>query len=178
MDDRLLELAQTSGIGLVIISPYEAQHLLPWIETSKHVTLHLYAPRVNLGFQSLDHLCLYFVSKRRTKATVPRGVITHLNLFAGQLYLSNFDDYVRVCDALGLAWKAADESVPLGPDGFIPPRFKQGKFVNKSGFSKSPVRFLKVLMANIRQECELIEKTHIGKILEGERLRESEFAEV
>lgn len=91
--------------------------------------------------------------------------------------MSSYDDYTSVCDALGLAWRAADESIPLGPDGFIPPGFEKGKFVNKSGFSKSPARFLKVLMAKIRQVCELIEKTHMGKILEGERLHESEFAE-
>lgn len=71
-------------------------------------------------------------------------------------------------NALGLAWKAADKSILLGLDGFILSEFEKGKFVNKSGFLKSPVRFLKVLMAKIRQECEMIEKTYVGKILEGE----------
>ncbi|KAH6951040.1 hypothetical protein BKA56DRAFT_506035, partial [Ilyonectria sp. MPI-CAGE-AT-0026] len=93
------------------------------------------------------------------------------------LYLSSYNDYTSIYNTLGLAWKAADESIPLRPDGLIPPGFEKSKFVNKSGFSKSPVRFLKILMAKIRQVCELIEKTHMGKILEGERLHESEFAE-
>ncbi|KAF7555952.1 hypothetical protein G7Z17_g1782 [Cylindrodendrum hubeiense] len=169
---------KSRGIALIIISPYEAQNLLHSIEVSKYVTLHQYAPRVNLGFQSLDHLALYSIPKRRNETIVPRDVVMHLNLFAGQLYLSSFDDYTNMCDTLGLAWRAAEESVPLGPDGFIPPGFENGNFVNNSGFSKSPVRFLKVLMAKIRQECELIEKTHVGKILEGERLHEDDFAEV
>lgn len=79
----LTHKAKSSCIGLVIISPYEAQDLLPFIEISKYVTLHLYAPRVNLGFQSLDHLGLYSIPKRKTKTIVPRDVILHLNLFAG-----------------------------------------------------------------------------------------------
>ncbi|RSM04293.1 hypothetical protein CEP52_006878 [Fusarium oligoseptatum] len=162
---------------LVIISPFEAQELLSVIEASRHVTLRLYAPRTNLGFQPLDHLKLYTVSKKVQNAPIPEDIITQLNLFAGQLYLLSFDEYVDVCEALGLAWGPSDDSVTLGPDGFIPPGTSVGKLVNKSGFTKSPVRFLKVLMSKIRQDCELIEKTHMGKILEGIRLVEEDFAD-
>ncbi|CZR47791.1 uncharacterized protein FPRO_13458 [Fusarium proliferatum ET1] len=49
---------------IVVISPFEAQHFLPLIEESEHVALHLYAPRINLGFQSLDDLQLYSVGKK------------------------------------------------------------------------------------------------------------------
>ncbi|KAJ4208350.1 hypothetical protein NW767_001454 [Fusarium falciforme] len=162
---------------LVIISPFEAQELLSVIEASRHVTLRLYAPRTNLGFQPLDHLRLYTVSKKVQNAPIPEDIIVQLNLFAGQLYLLSFDEYVDVCEALGLAWGPSDDSVTLGPDGFIPPGTSVGKLVNKSGFTKSPVRFLKVLMSKIRQDCELIEKTHMGKILEGIRLVEEDFAD-
>ncbi|KAM0433504.1 hypothetical protein ACHAPT_004384 [Fusarium lateritium] len=162
---------------LIVISPFEAQELLSVIEASRHVTLRLYAPRTNLGFQPLDHLKLYTVSKKVQHAAIPKDIIVDLNLFAGQLYLHSFGEYVDVCEALGLAWGPPDDSVTLGPDGFIPPGTSVGKMVNKSGFSKSPVRFLKVLMSKIRQDCELIEKTHVGKILEGIRLVEEDFAD-
>ncbi|KAH7114591.1 hypothetical protein EDB81DRAFT_702529 [Dactylonectria macrodidyma] len=163
---------------LLVISPYEAQNLLPDIETSRHVTLRLYSPWVNLGFGSLDHLNLYTIPQARIRDTIPRGLIAQLNVFAGQLYLSSYSDYVELCGSLGLAWKAADESITLGPDGFIPLDSTAGSSNNKSGLSKSPVGFLKVLMAKIRQECELIGRTHIGRILEGVRLREEEWVEI
>ncbi|KAH7233986.1 uncharacterized protein BKA55DRAFT_695504 [Fusarium redolens] len=165
---------QAESVCLVIISPFEAQELLPLIERSQHVTLHLYAPRVNLAFQSLDHLQLYRLSGKPTLDATPRSVVTFLNLFSGQLYLSSFQDYTDVCDLLGLAWDAADESVILGPDGFIPPGVR-GSVVNKSVFSQSPVQFLRLLMEKIRQDCGSIEKTDIGKIFEGMRLLEDDF---
>lgn len=165
---------QAESVCLVIISPFEAQELLPLIERSQHVTLHLYAPRVNLAFQSLDHLQLYRLSGKPTLNATPRSVVTFLNLFSGQLYLSSFQDYTDVCDLLGLAWDAADESVILGPDGFIPPGVR-GSVVNKSVFSQSPVQFLRLLMEKIRQDCGSIEKTDIGKIFEGMRLLEDDF---
>ncbi|KAM0336155.1 hypothetical protein ACHAPQ_004430 [Fusarium lateritium] len=164
------------SVCLVIISPFEAQELLPLIEESQHVTLHLYAPRVNLGFQSLDHLQLYRVPGKLSVDAFPRNVIAFLNLFSGQLYLSSFKDYTSLCDLLGLAWDAADDSVTLGPDGFIPPG-RGGSAVNKSIFSQSPVRFLQVLMETIRQDCRSIEKTDIGRIFEGMRLLEDDFQE-
>ncbi|KAJ9413498.1 hypothetical protein QL093DRAFT_2594586 [Fusarium oxysporum] len=161
---------------LLVISPYEAQYLLPDIEMSRHVTLRLYSSRVNLGFESLDHLNLFTVPQKNHD-NIPRGLITQLNVFAGQLYLSSYSDYVQVCDSLGLAWKAPDESIALGPDGFLPPNSTGNSFSNKSGLSRSPVGFLKVLMSIIRQECELIGRTHMGRILEGVRLHEEEWIE-
>jgi hypothetical protein len=162
---------------LLVISPYEAQYLLPDIETSRHVTLRLYSSRVNLGFESLDHLNLFTIPQRRNHDTIPRGLITQLNVFAGQLYLSSYSDYVQLCDSLGLAWKSPDESIALGPDGFLSSNSTVSSFSNKSGLSRSPVGFLKVLMSIIRQECELIGRTHMGRILEGVRLHEEEWIE-
>ncbi|KAJ4112132.1 hypothetical protein NW768_011711 [Fusarium equiseti] len=159
---------------LVIISPFEAQHLLPSIERSAYVALHLYAPRVNLAFQSLDHLQLYRISGNPIADAIPRTVVLFLNLFSGQLYLSSFGDYTTVCDLLGLAWDTAGDSVVLGPDGFIPPG-TEGKLVNISRFVKSPVQFLQILVEKIRQDCRSIEKTDIGKVFEGVRLLESDF---
>ncbi|EWZ78101.1 hypothetical protein FOWG_17578 [Fusarium oxysporum f. sp. lycopersici MN25] len=161
---------------LLVISPYEAQYLLPDIETSQHVTLRLYSSRVNLGFESLDHLTLFTIPQTNHD-NIPRGLITQLNVFAGQLYLSSYSDYVQMCDSLGLAWKAPDESIALGPDGFLPPNSTGSSFSNNSGLSRSPVGFLKVLMSIIRQECELIGRTHMGRILEGVRLHEEEWIE-
>ncbi|KAK5993505.1 hypothetical protein PT974_06937 [Cladobotryum mycophilum] len=160
---------------LVIISPWEAHQLLGKIETCRNVTLRLYAPRNNLGFKPLDKLTLYTVPLRKKKPVLPHIMMVELNIFAGQLYLSSFQEYVQVCDKLGLAWSAPDDSVILGPDGFIPPGIIGGHIVNKSGFMKSPVQFLKVLITKIRRNCEVIERTHIGKVLDGVLLVQDDF---
>lgn len=167
--------AQRDDQIIVVVSAYEVQQLLPAIEQSQHVSLHLYSPRVNLGNEAVNNLNLYNISKLKVCRHVPRHVMTHLNLFAGQLYLSSFDDYVQLCDLLGLAWKSVNDQVMLEADGFIPLDLKKGDVVNKSGFSKSPLRFVKILMGKIRQDSEYIEKTHIGRILDGVRLLKSDF---
>lgn len=165
----------TTVSRLVIISPWEAHELMPDIEVSKIVTLHLYAPRSNLGFRPLDQLTLYTVPHRRKKPVIPPGMMVELNIFAGQLYLSSYKEYIEVCNKLGLAWSPADDSVVLGPDGFIPAGVNSGQLMNKSEFTRSPVQFIKVLVTKIRRNCETVEKTHIGKILDGVLLTEEDF---
>lgn len=49
---------------MIIVSPFKANHLLPEIQKSTFVTLHLYAPRQNEGFSSLDRLDLYSVPQK------------------------------------------------------------------------------------------------------------------
>ena len=161
---------------MMIISPYEAQEALPDIKKSRHVTLHLYAPRPNLSFRAMDTLDLYTVPAGRAAFILPRSLIVQLNLFAGQLYLSSFREYIKVCSLLGLAWEKADDSLVVAADGFIL-QDSRGMGTSKSTFSDSPVKFLKVLMTKIRRNCEGIDKTHIGRILDGRLLRPSDFGE-
>jgi hypothetical protein len=160
---------------LIIVSPYEVQQLLTVIEQSEHIILHLYSPRTNVGYKSLDNLDLYTISGNRLHRKVPRDIISLLCQFSGQLYLSSFKDYVQLCDSLGLAWRPGNNQVMIGPDGFILHDLAEGDMVNSSRFSKSPVQFLKVLVANVRQNNRDIGKTHIGRILDGMRLLESDF---
>jgi hypothetical protein len=160
---------------MMIISPFEAQELLPQIKQSQMVTLHLYAPRLNRGFPTLDGLDLYSVPARPIVATLPRNLIVQLNLFAGQLYLSSFKEYVEVCETLGLAWKPEDGCV-VAADGFIVSGKGDGK--GNEGFKDSPVKFLQVLMTKIRRNCESIDKTDLGNILEGSVLTREYFKEM
>ncbi|KAJ4244210.1 hypothetical protein NW762_014592 [Fusarium torreyae] len=160
---------------LVIVSPYEVQQLLPAIEQSKHVAQHLYSPRTNLGYKSLDNLDLYIMSGIRLLRQVPRHTIVLLCQFSGQLYLSSFEDYVQLCESLGLAWKPGNNEVMIGPDGFILPGPAKGNIGSGPNFSKSPVPFLKALVANVRQNSGDIGKTHMGRILDETRLLESDF---
>lgn len=169
------ELRVNTVKHMMIISSFEAQELLPQIKQSQMVTLHLYAPRLNRGFPSLDGLNLYSVPARPIVATLPRNLIVQLNLFAGQLYLNSFKEYVEVCETLGLAWKPEDGCV-VAADGFIVSGEGVGK--ENEGFKDSPVKFLQVLMTKIRRNCESIDKTDLGNILEGSVLTREYFKEM
>ena len=158
---------------IVIISPYEAQELMPNIKQSAAVFLHLYAPQPNLAFPTLDELKLYTVPPLGADWQLPRHLRLQLNLFAGQLYFSSFQDYQETCNILSLVWKATEEGTIVEADGFISYKHDEPSVI----FTKSPVAFLKVFLTKIRRDCEGIDKTHWGKILGGEILRESDFEE-
>ena len=155
---------------MVIISPFEADNLLPDIERYKKVTIHPYAPRPDMSFQPLDRLDLITLGKKFKSSLTPRNLILQLNLFAGQLCLHSFGEYKELCDFLGLAWEVAKDGEEIGVDGFITP-----SPAKETGFKQSPVSFLKILLTKIRRDCGKIDKTHLGRILNGERLKESDF---
>jgi hypothetical protein len=160
---------------LILVSPFEVQQLVTVIEQSRHVTLHLYSPRTNIGYKTLDDLSFYYISGTVSQPKIPRHMVSLLCQFSGQLYLSSFDDYVELCDSLGLAWKPGNDNVVIQPDGFILANQGEGNMAYKHRFSRSPTQFLKVLIANIRQDGRDIGKTHVGRILDGMRLLEGDF---
>ncbi|KAG9186948.1 hypothetical protein G6011_10056 [Alternaria panax] len=155
----------------MIISPHEANHLLPLILQSKKVTLHLFAPRSNASYAPIDQLMLYNVGRTFSSGSVSRSLTIQLNLFAGSLYLRSVVEYAELCDHLGLLKGKAEDGQEVYADGFIDPptgiwRLKQ-----------SPVPFLRALLMKIRREGEGVEKTHMGKVLSGARLEESDFVD-
>ncbi|KAI3390839.1 hypothetical protein diail_8557 [Diaporthe ilicicola] len=163
-------LTSTKRAGeLFIISPYEAQQLLPAIKSSNYVTLHLYAPRMNMGQQPLDHLALYTVPERRV-AALPPMLSSLLNVFAGQLYMRSFEEYTSICKLLGLAWQSVGD-IEIEADGFIPRRgATTAQLINQTQFTRSPTKFLQDFMTKVRRNNESIEKTHMGRLLNGEIL--------
>ncbi|KAI1674179.1 DUF3638 containing protein [Pyrenophora tritici-repentis] len=155
---------------LIILSPFEAEQLVSRIKKSDLVTLHLYSPRHTQSYNPLDTLDLYCVG-RQFSANTPsllRSQIAQLNLFAGQLYFKSHTEYVELCRYLGLAWEAPKEGEELQVDGFIVP------LAGVWGLNKSPVRFLRDYVKT-RREGEGLEKTHLGKVLEGGLLEKREI---
>lgn len=75
------------------------------IKRHNRVMLHLYAPRLVLGFEPLGGVRLY------TTPTLPYGwagpprLILQLNLFSEKSYFASFAEYTAVCDMLGLDWR-------------------------------------------------------------------------
>lgn len=155
----------------MIISPYEAQELLPEIKRSKFVSLHLYAPRPNLGFTPLDTLDLYTVPRRELTWSLPRSSITELNLFSGQLYFKSAEEYVSACEFLGLAPGFGDTDTPDSTalvDGQID---LQDSNMCDAGL----INFVRILMMKIRRDCDSIDKTHVGRVLDSTSLGPDDF---
>ncbi|KAI1756223.1 hypothetical protein F4782DRAFT_526779 [Xylaria castorea] len=161
-------------VYMMVISPYEANELLSTIKKLRYVALHLYAPRPNLGYRSLDKLDLYTVPEALKDRRIPHRFITELNLFAGQLYIGSFAEYIDICKFLGLAWEPAKDGEVIGADGFIH-LDHAGRVGGESGLPASPVEFFKVLFTKIRRNCETIDKTHMGQILDNQLLSPEDF---
>ena len=70
---------------LVIISPHEANELIPTIRENGKTTLHVYAARGKLTMEPLDDLRFCTVPGPRD-VPLPSSVLRQLNIFAGQLY--------------------------------------------------------------------------------------------
>ncbi|KAK4220947.1 hypothetical protein QBC38DRAFT_155242 [Podospora fimiseda] len=169
---------------MVIISQWEANQLKVLIDKHQKdphkavlppVTMHAYSPRPALTFRTMEDLKVYTVPEVVGGTPwwkAPRELVMQLNLFAGQLYLRDFEEYTRLCRYLGLAYTANDDdevAVPL--DGFVGRRRYP-----ECEFESSPVSFLSKLFNNIRRDCMGgIEKTHMGRILAGEILTEKDF---
>jgi len=155
--------------NLVIISPHEANQLRHFIKGRSAVTLHVYMPRTNEGYSPLDNLQLYNIGRVFIPGSVPPSLTAQLNLFAGSLYLDSYQEYSELCDFLGLSRTTPQQGQQVYADGFISPP------VGKWGLKASPIPFLRALLMRIRREGDGLEKTHLGKILNGVRLEEADF---
>ncbi|EFY90560.1 hypothetical protein MAC_03338 [Metarhizium acridum CQMa 102] len=174
---HILTTAGKDGIitNMLIISPYEAEALYKMIERSKTTKLHIYAARQNSSYLPVDDLDLYTIPASPIKRQVPLRLKLELNLFAGQLYFASFKEYIDVCTYLGIAWN--DSFTNADSDGFIPRGKGADELPNCLNLTTSPIPFLKSFITNVRYYGNNISKTHVGKMLNGEFLTESDFPE-
>ncbi|KAH9056907.1 hypothetical protein EDB87DRAFT_1634224 [Lactarius vividus] len=155
----------SSGSGkystVIVISPHEANELLPVIRKSKEVRLHIYAPRVAASMRSFSDLTFYSIPESAADTwTAPAHVRTLLNLFAGQLYFDSREEYERVCVLLGLHM-AHPEAVQIEVDGFVLPAHRTGE---ESPFTTSAISTFKQL-TGLRRKGMGYGGTDIGRVL-------------
>ncbi|CAJ2513841.1 Uu.00g019600.m01.CDS01 [Anthostomella pinea] len=163
---------------VMILSPYEANSLIRSMEQSEFMTLHLYRARVNSGYAALDSLDFHTIPVRKPALQLPRRLAAHLNLFAGQLYFSSYNDYLETCKVLGLLPRFLSEEMErqgwkVDAAGFILAD-DRGRVGGESGLTKSPVGFLKGLFT-ARRNVDGFGKSHVGKLLEGHVLQKADF---
>ena len=145
--------------ALVLLSPYETDQLMPEIRLSKHVHLHLYIPRTTKHMKPADDLKLFTIPHVPDNWNPPWELIDQLNIFAGQLYLRDYETYLRLCRFLRID---SEDPKPVPTDAKI-----------RNLFKGTELRFVKELL--IARHGTGFAGTHMGKILEGQRLTKEDF---
>jgi len=88
---------------LITLSPFEVNALLPEIRKSTTVHLHQYSPRVTQAMKSFDDLDFFCIPPLPPSWAPPTThLVSQLNLWAGQLYLSDYQTYLQLCKFLGI----------------------------------------------------------------------------
>ena len=163
---------------LVILSPYEVNSLLPIIRSSKKVHLHLYTPRITKLMKPCDDLALYSIPAVPNGWIPPSSFMDQLSVFAGQLYLKDYETYIRLCRFLCVYARdlQCEEGMEVEPDGFISPRnrSKHSRIQIPHTFSSTPIVSLRALM-DLRSKGIDFTSTHMGKLLHGRPLSEDDF---
>ena len=166
----------SSGSGrestVVVISPYEANELLPIIRKTDQVRLHVYAPRVTSSMRSFSDLTFHTIPNSGTESlaeqwSAPAHIRTELNLFAGQLYFDNREEYKRMCVLLALTMEHPRAECEI--DGFVPPAHRRPG--EGSPLVTSKIAILKELIG-LRRKGMGYSRTHLGQILNANPLSE------
>ena len=168
---------------LVIVSPHEVNELLALQPWSKLVSLHVYSARTSESTAALDNLTFCAINNATVKAAccltsaAQRLLQPKLNLFAGQTILSSHAEYVRVCQFLGLLYLDSAEAVDVvaSINGWLEPSVRrryENVMAETCPFQKEPLSFLKQLV-NMRRDRKGFDKSHVGRLLHGEVLRQS-----
>ncbi|KAF8551736.1 hypothetical protein OG21DRAFT_1498931 [Imleria badia] len=156
---------------LVLLSPFEADLLMPDIRASKYVRLHMYAPRTSQRMKPSDDLQLYSIPHLASNWTPPWALIDQLNVFAGQLYLRDYESYIRLCRLFGIPATKESRNEILAQRNLSNIHGSSKKNEMTSG---SPLPFVQALLA-IRRRGLPFAHTHMGKILQGQFLTENDF---
>jgi hypothetical protein len=174
----IVSTVDSSPTRFVIFSPYEIDTLLLDIRKSGRVRLHMYAPRTIQEMKSFDDLTFYCIPPLPTPSSpLTAHLKIQLNLWAGQLYLPDYEQYLQLCNFLGLYTKddVSDDDIIIQGDGFIKPEHRR-RAISKSEcpFSTSPVPLLKEIMS-LRRKGMPYSSTHIGRVLDAKLLTEADF---
>lgn len=178
----------TSGIDgppadsrLVVISPFEANQLLPTLRTSKSgVRLHIFTPRLVKTMPPLSDLRFHVIPALPTSDwSVPPILQLHLSLWSGELWLKDVASYKRLCASLSLYMGCSAEEIDqlreggnIASDGFV--RDSGRALLKDPPFRNTPVERLRELVG-LRRKGMAYLSTHMGQILTARELEESAF---
>ncbi|KAH9160220.1 hypothetical protein EDB89DRAFT_2117301 [Lactarius sanguifluus] len=147
----------SSGFGkesvAIVISPYEANELLPNIR------------KITASMRSFSDLTFYTVPESPEKWTAAVHLRTELDLFAGQLYFDSVQEYRRLCALLGLHIVHPGAKY-IEVDGFVSPAYRTGR---RSPLTTSAIATFKMLTA-LRRKGMGFGGTDLGRVLDARPL--------
>lgn len=133
---------------LLIISQYEANELMREIQApSSGVNLHIYEPKVTKSMGSVDFGMEPPSRSMGEWQKLSSGLRRELNLFAGQVYLNTYKDYMKLCEDLGSK---------LNPS------------------TDQNLSFVQAWIA-IRRKGQDFLQTHVGQMVSGRSIKEHAF---
>lgn len=159
----------------VIISPYEANKLLPSIRQSRHVRLHVYSPRVTKDMKSFEDMTFMSIPPLRPSDLSAPSL--EINIFAGQIFIKSFKEYKRVCGFLGLHLGALEEGDKGHVDsdgGFVSKERRMERGMDQSPFWESPVALVRDVL-RLRRKGQDCSESHMERLLQGIPLRREDF---
>ncbi|KIY69275.1 hypothetical protein CYLTODRAFT_394060 [Cylindrobasidium torrendii FP15055 ss-10] len=162
---------------LVVISQHEANALMSMLlESSCHVDLYVYAPRINGNGFAFDTFCFDAIRPARShpRYTPLHDHLTQLNLFSGQLYPTTYEQYKLLCNYLGIS---TQKGYFAQSDGFVLPKDRTPLpgMQKHCPFDSSPVPFVRALL-DVRRKGQDYSLTPMGKMLHGGIVRPSDIA--
>ena len=161
---------------LLLISPLEANELLPKIRKSDSTRLHLYSPRVSRQVRSFEDLSFFVVPPSGGSPPTCR-TIHELNLFAGQLFFLNRPSFKEVCNMLGLHLGEIPDEMEgkVNTVGFVMDNHARERLgIRECAFDENGVPLLSDLLTWRRKGQGYI-LTHVGQILHGNDLKDTDF---
>lgn len=160
---------------LIIVSQYEANHILPMVRQSENSRLSIYAPRITKPMRSFKDLDFFGVG---AITPTPAELMTqYLELFSGSLYFESFEDYKNFRYLLGLLTDDLGD-IPesdMTNDGFVKPSARlRLSWPLISPFAVSPLPFLSALV-QMRTKGSAFQQSHMGSIIQATPLTAGRF---
>jgi hypothetical protein len=168
---------------LVIFSPFEVNHLYETIKNSHNVRLYLYASQSTLSMKTFQNLGPVVPCRRSSYLALPPHLLRQVDLFAGSIFLKDYQTYKEVCKHIRVQFDAPhsgqttenplalDESADSTTSTLSVERQAHLR-MNRNSF----VSFLRRLLT-LRLHGREIALSHMDRLLKGEDLREDDFDE-
>jgi hypothetical protein len=171
----------TTHSFVVALSPFEANGLFKHIKASRNVRLHVFSPRNNLSMDSFEGFDSFILPSRPETPSFPRHIVHQINLFSGSIFIRDYQTYCDICKLLKLYFDKLDsEGSSSSPDVIDSTFFiveastREQLGMDDAGFEESPVLFFRSLLT-IRRHGQGLGPSHMGKLLQGVKLKEEDF---
>ncbi|KAF3308477.1 hypothetical protein TWF173_001178 [Orbilia oligospora] len=166
----------------ILLSPYEANQLVPVIRRTKACSLHCYAPRVAKSMPTLEFLdscSIPSLPKPPLYSRPSLAIRIALNTFSGQLFFENEQYYVEFCRHLSIYYGETSSNLERNIDGWVSQKTYKAlnperEYSSISKFSKSPLPFLREIV-KMRRKGQGFSLTHLGSVLNVQVLGTNDF---